>query len=168
MVEIIAPFSSVHFDAVRDLCWQYRDYLRGLSPFDAEIVENLYPTAKYTRLMDELEATHTPPNGAIRLALKDEEPVGCGMTHRLMPGTAEIKRVFVTDAARGTGAGRALMQALIEQCRTDGYERILMDTSTPLKAAQKLYLSLGFTLRGPYQDVPALADGHLVFFEMTL
>jgi GNAT superfamily N-acetyltransferase len=76
--------------------------------------------------------------------------------------------VFVRDEARGIGAGRALIQALIDQCREDGFERILMDTGTPLKAAQNLYLSMGFRLRGPYQKMPDIAKDRAIFFEMDL
>jgi hypothetical protein len=43
-----------------------------------------------------------------------------------------------------------------------------MDTSKPLEAAQRLYLSMGFKRRGPYQDVPPIAEGHMLYFEMDL
>lgn len=108
------------------------------------------------------------PQGAIRLAIKNNVAVGCGMYHALAPDTAEIKRVYITEPARGTGAGFAVMNSLIEQARQSGYRRILMDTSKPLRAAQKLYLSMGFVLREPYQDVPEIAQDHLLFFEMQL
>ena len=90
------------------------------------------------------------------------------MFHALEPGVAEIKRVFVNDKARGTGAGCAIMLALIEQCRDDGYGYIRMDTGKPLEAATRLYLSLGFKLRDAYSDIPEVAKDHLLFFEMAL
>ena len=168
MLEITDPKTPDQLDAVRRLCWEYLDFLRALSPFDAKIVDSVYPAEKYQSIVDNLEHEHAAPAGAIRLAWKDAQPVGCGMYHAFAPDTAEIKRVYVTDSARGTGAGYALMEALISQARNTGYKRILMDTSKPLVSAQKLYLSMGFKPRGPYQDVPDIADGHLLFFELDL
>lgn len=168
MLEIISPRIPEHLEMVRRLCWDYRDFLLTLDPGSRRIVETFYPEDNYARIMDRLEVEHASPQGAIRLALKGGEPVGCGMFHTLEPGIAEIKRVYVTDEARGTGAGCAIMQDLIEQCRADGFERIRMDTGKPLIAATRLYLSLGFELRDPYYEVPEVADGHLLFFEMEL
>lgn len=90
------------------------------------------------------------------------------MYHTLAPGIAEIKRVFITDAARGTGAGHALMQRLIDDCRAAGFDMIRMDTAAPLEAAQRLYDSMGFVRREPYYEVPKGASGLLCFFEMRL
>lgn len=168
MLQLVQPKTQTEFDQVRQLCWDYRDYLCALSPFDKQIVETFYPVPKYTRVLSQIEQDHTPPNGDTILALRDGQPLGCGMYHRIFPDTAEIKRVFVTNAARGTGAGCAIMQGLISSARDQGFNRIVMDTSKPLKAAQKLYLSLGFRLRGPYQDIPDIAADHLLYFEMTL
>lgn len=168
MLEIIEPKTPDQLDAVRRLCWEYHAFLRSLSAFDAKIVDCFYPTGKYQRIVDRLEHDHAPPQGAIRLAIKNNVAVGCGMYHALAPDTAEIKRVYITEPARGTGAGFAVMNSLIEQARQSGYRRILMDTSKPLRAAQKLYLSMGFVLREPYQDVPEIAQDHLLFFEMQL
>ena len=168
MLEIRDARTASDFDDARQLCWEYRAFLLGLGPIDAEMVRTFYPKDKYAGLMACLEREHSPPAGGIKLALKDGEPIGCGMYHTLMPETAEIKRVFVREKARGLGAGRELMLALIAQCRADGFSRILMDTGVPLEAAQRLYLSLGFRLRGPYQEVPELARDRLIFFEMDL
>ncbi|MDA5094290.1 GNAT family N-acetyltransferase [Aliiroseovarius sp. KMU-50] len=168
MLKITDPKTPDQLDAVRRLCWEYHAFLRALSPFDAKIVDAVYPAEKYQQLIENLEQEHAPPTGAIRLALNGDEVVGCGMYYPFAPDTAEIKRVYVTDAARGTGAGYAIMKSLIDTARTSGYKRILMDTSKPLESAQKLYFSMGFKARGPYQDVPEIAAGHLLFFEMKL
>lgn len=168
MPDIIAPSTPDQYDMVRRLCWDYRDLLLKMGTRGRTIVENFYPQDKYTRLMARLETEHAPPTGAIRLALSDGAPIGCGMFHQLEPGIAEIKRVFVTEQARGTGAGRAIMQSLIDACQAQGFGMIRMDTGKPLQAATSLYLSMGFTLRDAYYQVPEIADGFLLFFEMSL
>ena len=167
-LRIIDPKTEAELDAVRALCWEYLEFLKALSPFDAQLIELFYPHEKYAALMDRLAQEHAPPDGFIRLALQGDQPIGCGMVHRLPGGEAEIKRVYVTDAARGTGAGYAVMAALVHGCRDLGFTRILMDTSKPLTSAQRLYRSMGFRPRGPYQEVPPIAEGHLQFFEMEL
>jgi len=167
-VEIITPRDAADIDAVRQLCWDYRDYLLTLGPLDVEIVQTFYPLTKYAQVLERLETAHTAPNGAMRLALVDGLAVGCAMVQTTAAGDAEIKRVFVDASARGLGVGRALMLALITDCRELGFRRILMDTGKPLEAATKLYLDMGFRLRGPYQEMPAMTEGRLLFFEMDL
>lgn len=167
-LQIITPRDELDFDAVRYLCWEYRDFLLTLSEDSQAIVRNVYARDKYAAILGQIEVIHAPPQGVIRIALLDGAPVGCGMAHRLAPGTAEIKRVFLRDTARGQRAGYAMMQALIAGCRDLGFRRILMDTSRELTAAKTLYLSMGFRLRGPYQQMPPEAEGHLLYFEMDL
>jgi GNAT superfamily N-acetyltransferase len=168
MLTVIDAKTPDELHAVRQLCWDYRAFLVGLGGFDAEVVTLFYPVERYTQLMEALDVEHAAPNGSIKLAMHNGKPVGCGMSHTLSPGTAELKRVFVRDEARGLGAGRDLMQALIAQCRSDGFERILLDTSTRLLAARALYLSLGFVERGPYHNVSDEVRARLVFFELDL
>ncbi len=168
MLEIVEPKSPKQFDAVRELCWEYRDFLIDLGGENARAVSIAYPEDKYARLMNTLEQHHAPPQGGVRLALLDDKPVGCGMFQNLLPDTAEIKRVYVRDTARGTGAGRAIMEALVSDCRDRGYARILMDTGKVLTAARGLYNSMGFVEREPYHDLHLSAGDLLVYFEMEL
>ncbi|NOD46506.1 MULTISPECIES: GNAT family N-acetyltransferase [unclassified Ruegeria] len=168
MLKIIEPETPDQLNAVRRLCWDYRDFLLTLDEKSVQIVQTFYPKQKYARLMDNIEVDHAPPNGGIKLAVLEGEPIGSGMFHTIAPGVAEIKRVYVTDAARGSGAGRAIMLSLIETCRDLGFDYIRMDTGKPLEAATQLYLSLGFTLRDAYSEIPEIARDHLIFFEMSL
>lgn len=155
-------------DAVRQLCWAYRDFLLNASPQDAEITQAFYPVPKYTTLMARLAEVHARPRGIILLAEVDGQAVGCGMTHGLDMRTAEIKRVFVSASARGLGVASKLCRALEEQARSDGYARIVLDTSKSLLAAQRLYTRLGYSARGPYQPIPDEVLPFLLFFEKTL
>ncbi len=154
--------------AVRRLCWDYLDFLKSMGGVDAQVVTFAYPEEKYAQLMEQLAEIHAPPGGAIKLALKGRTPVGCGMFHTLDDGVAEIKRVYVTNDARGLGAGRALMDSLIDSIRAGGFQTIRMDTGILLHAAKALYLSMGFRLRGPYAPVPDFARDRMLFFEMDL
>ena len=168
MLDISPARSDADFDAVRALCWAYRDFLLGLGGRDAEAVLHYYGEATYAALMDDLPRYHAPPDGEVLLARLDGAPVGCGMVHTFAPGMAQIKRVYLTEAARGQGGGRAMMEALIALCRVRGFERILMDTGARLETAVALYDRLGFKRRGPYQEIPEDLLDLLVFFEMEL
>ncbi|WP_372994024.1 GNAT family N-acetyltransferase, partial [Sulfitobacter sp.] len=63
---------------------------------------------------------------------------------------------------------RQLVSALVAQARADGFSRVVLDTSVNLGPARALYASMGFSDRGPYQDIPAEALPHLLFFEAKL
>ncbi|MCX7566086.1 GNAT family N-acetyltransferase [Sulfitobacter sp. F26169L] len=160
--------TSADLDAVRQLCWDYRAHLISVSPVEAEITQTFYPVPKYTTLMDNLAVEHARPQGIILLAALAGRPVGCAMTHALDPETSEIKRLFVGPDARGLGAARKLVTALMDQARADGFSRVVLDTSVNLTPARALYADLGFTERGPYQDIPEIALPHLIFFEAGL
>lgn len=154
--------------AVRQLCWDYRTHLNTVSPIDAQITETFYPIPKYTALMDRLATEHARPTGIILLATLNSKPAGCAMTHALDAHSSEIKRLFVTPEARGHGIACKLVTACMEHARSDGFARILLDTSITLAPARALYANMGFTERGPYQDIPEDVLPHLVFFEAQL
>lgn len=160
--------SAADLAAVVALCWAYREFLFNFAPPERRIVETFYPQDKYARLMARLAEEHARPRGIILLALRDGLPVGCGMSHALSATESEIKRLYVTDAARGSGAGRALCQSLIEQARSDGFEKVYLDTSIAFAPARALYQSLGFIERGPYQPTPDFAREAICFYEMSL
>jgi ribosomal protein S18 acetylase RimI-like enzyme len=164
----IEPRTEAEMAAFRALNWDYRDFLLSLPPPDGDVVRIAYPEAKYTAILDAAETANRPPRGMMRLVLKDGVPVGCGTIQTLAPGDAEIKRVWIAPGAQGLGAGRALMERLIADCRAMGFARILMDTGRPLVQATKLYDSMGFTRRGPYQEMPPEAEGIMIYFEMRL
>ena len=155
--------------AVRTLCWAYRDFLLAQSDRDRQITETFYPVPKYRDLMAALPEIHAAPEGIMLLAKDAQDiPLGCGMLQPILGDSAEIKRVYVTDAARGRGVARSLCTALVAHARAQGHARVLLDTSTSLTAAQSLYARLGFTRRGPYQPIPDSVLPDLLFYELTL
>jgi GNAT superfamily N-acetyltransferase len=56
-----------------------------------------------------------------------------------------LEDLFVTEAARGHGLGRATVQAAIDRAAARGARRIELDTKEWNEAARGLYESLGFT-----------------------
>lgn len=154
--------------AVRDLCRAYRALLLERSRDVPAFVETYYGQAQFDALLQRLPEIHARPKGAILVHETRGAVTGCAMTHRIGPGLAEVKRIFVAPAARGTGAGRALTMAAIEQARADGYERLCLDTFATLTEAIALYEAVGFAPCPPfYAPDPDLAP-HLRFFSILL
>lgn len=106
---------------------------------------------------EELEALpggYALPQGALLIARDGAAAAGCVALRRLDAGTAEMKRMYVRPAYRGTGLGRQLAAAIIDEARKRGHARIVLDTLPKLAPAIALYRDLGFRETGPYLAAP--------------
>lgn len=102
-----------------------------------------------------LPGTYAPPEGALLLARDGGgAPAGCVALRRLDARTWEMKRMFVREAFRGTGLGRRLALAVIEEARRRGAQRVVLDTLPKLAGAIALYRGLGFRDIAPYLPDP--------------
>jgi ribosomal protein S18 acetylase RimI-like enzyme len=106
-----------------------------------------------------LPGRDSPPAGRLLLAFQDkkqsaEEAAGCVALRALDARTCEMKRLYVRANARGHGAGRGLVQALITEARTIGYQSMVLDTLPSMQAAQELYRSMKFLEIPSYQKNP--------------
>jgi ribosomal protein S18 acetylase RimI-like enzyme len=102
---------------------------------------------------------------ALLVARDGEEVVGCVALRPIGEGICEMKRLYVRPEGRGSGAGRALVEAIVEEGRRLGFRTMRLDTLPTMAAAQALYRSLGFTEIERYNDNPV--EG-VRFFELTL
>ncbi len=76
-----------------------------------------------------------------------------------------MKRLYVRPSARGSGTGRALVEASIVRARELGFAAMRLDTLPTMDAARALYLSLGFRPIERYNDNPI--EG-VLFFDLRL
>ncbi|MCC5478940.1 GNAT family N-acetyltransferase [Streptomyces sp. NPDC059680] len=87
------------------------------------------------------------------------------------PGEAEIRMLAVSGAARGQGAGEALVRACIDRARAvQGCTAVVLSTQRTMHAAHRIYERLGF-VRVPERDwnpIPELDDITLLTYELTL
>jgi len=113
-----------------------------------------------------LPGAYQPPAGALLLAERAGEAVGCVALRPLdAPSVAEIKRLYVRRGARGDGAGKALIEAILHAARRAGYERVRLDTLPLMKEAQSLYRALGFVEIPAYRAYPVPGT---IFMELDL
>ena len=108
-------------------------------------------------------ADFEPPRGDFVLVLLDGEPVGCGGVRRIQDAVTgsgapavqyEVKHLWLSPAARGQGAGRALLIELERRAAAFGAERLVLDTNESLTAAGNLYRTSGYVSVEPYNDNP--------------
>ena len=141
MLTIRQAQTSGDIDTVRKLFREYQTLL-GIDlcfqGFEAEL--------------EGLPGDYAPPGGRLFLASNEGVPVGCVALRALAGSRCEMKRLFVRPAARGLGAGRALVARIIGATRAIGYAEMVLDTLPMMAEAQHLYQAFGF------RDIPQYCD----------
>lgn len=72
------------------------------------------------------------------------KPVGCGGLRVLEPRVGEIKRMFVSERARGSGLGRALLRELEARAAQARMARVRLLTTEMLRESRALYAAEGY------------------------
>jgi GNAT superfamily N-acetyltransferase len=76
--------------------------------------------------------------------------VGTGALRQLDDTSAELKRMYTVDSARGTGVGRALLAALESYARAQGWTVLRLETGPLQHEAIGLYTSAGYEPIPPF------------------
>jgi putative acetyltransferase len=97
-----------------------------------------------------------------------QDLLGCGALKELTPSHGEVKSMRTSSAARGRGAGRAVLAHIISVAQQRGYTRLSLETGThpAFESAHRLYRSIGFAVSGPFGSYRP--DPHSVFMELRL
>ena len=127
------------------------------TPHQAELLPLFQASEDYSAALYPAESNHTLPVAELAaahvrffVARLDGRAVGCAALVLQGDGEAELKRMFVADAARGQGAGRALMQRIEETARREGVRVLRLETGIKNAEALALYRRAGFGERGPF------------------
>lgn len=127
---------------------------RALIDGSEQALRSVYSSDEcFTFSAEELDA----PEITFLVAHNDSDAVGCVALVNC-DTYGEVKRLFVSPAARGTGAAKALMDALETRAAQMGLREILLETGDKLAAAVSLYSARGYMRRGKfgaYEDHPA-------------
>ncbi len=148
----ILPYEPRHAEAWRSLNEAWISTLFVLEPKDREVLND--PQGK---VIDR--------GGEIFIAELDGEPVGCAALLPLEDGGYELAKMTVSEAARGTGLGRKLMDTCIARARALQAPRLYLETNSGLAPALGLYRAVGFVDLPARDTAYARAD---VFMELAL
>jgi len=128
-------------DAVNEVVRLHRQVYEG--EYD---LESSFANDVATQLAELSRSGWPGPREGLWLARLDGQTVG---SVTLIEESSELGRlghlVLVPDA-RGTGAGRLLVETVLAAARAAGYERLHLFTFSDLRAAGGLYRSVGFAV----------------------
>ncbi len=143
MIDILSVATPTDMQAIRDLFREYERFLQVdlcFQQFEEELAG--------------LPGKYAPPRGALLLAVKGDQAIGCVAMRPLEAAVCEMKRLYVRPAYLGLGVGRQLAVAVIVCAQEAGYASMRLDTLEKLKPALALYQNLGFVQRPAYYDNP--------------
>jgi putative acetyltransferase len=125
----IGPATLTDLDEIRTMLREYAAWLEVDLCFQ-----------NFEQELAELPGEYAPPRGRLLMA----EGAGCVALRAIDQETCEMKRLYVRPGHRGSGLGRQLIAAIIEEARRIGYLRMKLDTMPKMDSAQRLYASFGF------------------------
>jgi len=87
---------------------------------------------------------YAAPRGTFFVIRRDGNVVGSVGVERLDGETAELHRLYLDATLRGRGLGRALVEAVLAWCRTEGIRHLILWSDTRFDRAHVLYERMGF------------------------
>lgn len=143
----ISPAPTIELDGYRPgalagivalhAAYYARDWCFGL-PFETKVAGEL---AEFSNRMD-------PASDLFLAAYRAGELVGSVVVDQSGGGPmgAHLRWFIVSDAARGTGLGKRLIEEAMAHCDARGFERVWLTTFAGLDVARALYERHGFVL----------------------
>jgi putative acetyltransferase len=104
------------------------------------------------------------------LARVEGATVGCGGV-ALFSDFAEVKRMYVREAARGSGVAGALLDRIERETRDTGLDLLCLETGDRALAAHRFYERSGFrrcAAFGAYASMTPAAIATSIFYEKRL
>lgn len=148
--------------------------LESVDPRTPEVSALIHELDRYMIAMYPAESNHlvdvevlARPNVRFFAAKARDSFQGCGAIMIHGSDYAEVKRVFVSPAARGLGLGRLILEKLEQAARKEGLTVLRLETGIYQPEALKMFESFGFERRGAFGDYPA-DDPYSVFMEKRL
>jgi GNAT superfamily N-acetyltransferase len=152
MLQIIHVRTETEAGEVRLLVADYIDWLRIRYPDESKMIDAYLAAQDVAGQMRDLLTRFAPPSADCLLARLDGVAVGVVMTKRYSDTICEMNRMYVRDAARGHGVGRALVAELLATGKALGYQQMMLAAGPRHTEALPLYRNFGFA------DAPDLAD----------
>jgi GNAT superfamily N-acetyltransferase len=130
-----------------DARWCFEQYFAELNErFDSGFDPSLSLSADAREL--------TAPEGALIVARLHGNPVGCVALKVHKKSSSELKRMWVSQSARGLGLGRRLIEAAEKHARQCGVRMIRLETNRTLLEAISLYRRSGYVEVDAFNSEP--------------
>ena len=94
------------------------------------------------------------PDTTVFVARENGEAVACGALKRHDGRIGEVKRMYTRPSHRGRKIGAEIVARVESVARTEGIERLVLETGDRHPAAWTVYERAGFTRCGPVLDYP--------------
>lgn len=143
MSNFIIAESGAELEQIKLLFLEYEQYLGFDLCFQG-----------FERELAELPGKYARPEGRLYLIEDYDIAVGCAALRKVCDGICEMKRLYVREQFRGKKLGRMAAERLVADARSEGYEKMRLDTLPIMKEAVALYRSMGFTEIEPYCHNP--------------
>ena len=143
-IDIVRVRDEADAEEVRALARALRAWNYEFMPDLTAVIDGYFTSHDFEGHLERLLTVCNPPHGECLLARLHGAPVGAVTLQRRTGTEAELNRLFVREAARGTGVGRVLVTTLIERARALGYRTLFLSAVRRFDAALALYRSLGF------------------------
>lgn len=157
------PVSSIVIEYVTAATDEIRSLIGEL---DRELSVEYPPEQRHGLTLDAIFQPHI----RFFMARLDGAPIGCGGI-ALYSGFAEVKRMYVRNAARGQGAADAILRTLERAAMDEGRSILRLETGTRQFRALSFYQRSGFTpcdAFEPYASMPIGKIATSLFMEKPL
>ncbi len=141
------------YDRQQDLGELFQEYEALLIPLDEQMAACL-AMQNYSQELLHLQDKYGQPDGRLFLAYIDGKLAGCVALRRFNDTHCELKRLFVRSEYRGIGLGKYLLDTIVAEAKTIGYQCMLLDTLPGLATAVAMYRRYGFQETEKYYDNP--------------
>ncbi len=137
------PQTQEEWDIIPGLLMDYR------KEFDDETC-----FTSFEEELADIRKVYTAPGNYFIIAseIKGKKIVGCVGMRTLFTGVSEMKRLYVIPSHRGIQLGKKLALEIISYAKENNFNVMLLDTMHEMKAAQRMYHQLGFSVVNPYRD----------------
>lgn len=126
--------------------------------------------SEYVPTVIEKVCGEPPPRGVFYLLRVNGQLAGMGGLRGARAGVAEIKRIYIRPGFRGLKLGQRILDRLLADARSFGFQSLHLDTAPFMKSAHRLYERNGFTDCPAYEgvEVPEAFHDQWRFMERTI
>ena len=93
-------------------------------------------------------------------ACQNEQAIGCGAFKKFDTNTAEIKRMYVKQAHRGSGVANTVLSSLEQWASEEGFIKCILETGSRQLEANKFYKKSGYRSIPNYGQYTQVEDSN--------